>query len=54
MRDTAKDRKDIIEHLQAALVLCEPAGLPLVGFLIEQALEQVRAADWGQGSTPRA
>ena len=52
MRDTAKDRKAILDHLQAALDLCEPAGLPIAGYLIERALDEVRAADWGRGSVP--
>jgi len=52
MRDTAKDRQEILKHLQAALDLCEPAGLPIAGYLIERALDEVRAADWGRGSAP--
>ena len=51
MRDTAKDRKDIIEHLQAALSLCESAGMPTLEFLIERALDEAHATDWGRGQT---
>lgn len=44
MRDTAKDRTEIIQHLEAALTLCDAAALPVTAFLIEQALDDVRAS----------
>jgi hypothetical protein len=46
MRDTAEDRRAIIEHLQAALDRCDGAGLPVLKYLIERALDEARAADW--------
>jgi hypothetical protein len=54
MRDTAKDRAEIIELLEKALTLSEEASEPILGFLIQSALDQARAAQWGLGgSSPR-
>ena len=44
MRDTAKYRAEIIEHLEKALTLCEQASEPIVGYLIERALDEARAS----------
>ena len=44
MRDTAKDRVEIIEHLEKALLLSEQASEPIVGYLIERALDEATAA----------
>jgi hypothetical protein len=39
MRDTAKHRAEIIEHLEKALTLCDQASEPIVGYLVERALD---------------
>jgi hypothetical protein len=46
MRDTAKHRAEIIDHLEKALSLCDQASQPIVGYLIERALDEARAAHW--------
>ena len=46
MRDTAKYRAEIIEHLETALALCDQASEPIVGYLIERALDEARASHW--------
>jgi hypothetical protein len=46
MRNTAKHRDEIIEHLEKALILSEEASEP-VGYLIEPALDEARGAQWG-------
>jgi hypothetical protein len=46
MRDTAKHRAKIIEHLETALTLCDQASEPIVGYLIERALDEARGSDW--------
>jgi hypothetical protein len=54
MRETAKYRAEIIEHLEQALLLCEQASEPIVGYLIERALDEVRGSDWtGLPKAPR-
>jgi hypothetical protein len=47
MKDTAKDREEIIEHLEKALILSEQASEPVVGYLIECALDEARGTQWG-------
>jgi len=42
MRDTAKDRAEMISLLEKALALSQEAHEPIVGFLIERALDEVR------------
>jgi hypothetical protein len=55
MRDTAKDRAEIVELLEKALTLSEEAHEPIVGFLIQSALDAARAAQWGlPGPKPTA
>jgi len=39
MRDSAKHCAEIIEHLEKALMLAEEASEPVVGYLIERALD---------------
>lgn len=51
MHDAAKDRDEIIQHLQAALDRCEGVGAPILEFLIERALDEARALDWGRTRT---
>jgi hypothetical protein len=46
MRDTAKHRAEIIEHLETPLALCDQASEPIVGYLIERALDEARGSDW--------
>jgi hypothetical protein len=46
MRDTAKHRAKIIEHLETALTLCDQPSEPIVGYLIERALDEARGSDW--------
>jgi hypothetical protein len=46
MRDTAKYRAEIIDHLEKALVLSEQASEPVVGYLIERALDEARGSHW--------
>jgi hypothetical protein len=54
MRDTAKHRDEIIEHLEKALLLSEEASEPIVGYLIERALDEARGAQWGLRKPHRA
>ena len=44
MPDTAKYRAEIIEYLEKALLLSEQASEPIVGYLIERALDEARAS----------
>lgn len=46
MRDTAKPRAEMIEYLEKALALSEQTNEPIVGYLIERALDEVRASHW--------
>jgi hypothetical protein len=47
MRDMAKHRAEIIEHLETALALCDQASEPIVGYLVERALDEARSAQRG-------
>ena len=47
MRDTTKHRAEMIEHLEKAFTLSEEASEPIIGYLIERALDEARAAQWG-------
>ena len=53
MQDTAKHRAEIIDHLEKALTLCDAAAVPVVGYLIERALDEARATDWTQNAPRR-
>lgn len=44
MRDTAKYREEIVGLLENALLLSEQAQEPVVGYLIERALDEARAS----------
>jgi hypothetical protein len=46
MLDAASRRAEIIDHLEKALTLCDAAGEPIVGYLIERALDEARGAHW--------
>ena len=52
MRDTAKHRAEIIEHLETVLALCDQASEPIVGYLVERALDEARASHWTGGRLP--
>lgn len=53
MRDTAKHGAEMIEHLEKALTLSEEASEPIIGYLIERALDEARAAQWDCRSLSR-
>ena len=44
MRDTARHRAEIVDHLETALTLCYATGEPIVSNLIERALDEARAS----------
>ena len=44
MRDTARHHAKIVDHLETALTLCYATGEPIVGNLIERALDEARAS----------
>jgi hypothetical protein len=46
MRDTAADRQKVIEHLETALTLSDELNQPVLGYLIERAIDEARAADF--------
>jgi len=46
MRETAKYRDEMIQYLERALTLSEQASQPVVGYLIERALDEARASQW--------
>jgi hypothetical protein len=46
MRESAKYRAEIIEHLEKALLLSEQVSEPIVGNLIGRALDEARASHW--------
>ena len=53
MRDTAKHRAEIIALLEKALMLSEQASEPIVGYLIERALDEARGSHWTGSPKPK-
>jgi len=47
MLDTAKTRKELIEHLEAAIILADEVSQPVTAYLIDRALDEARGQDWG-------
>lgn len=47
MLDAAKKRQEMIDHLEAAMILAGEVGQPVTEYLIERALDEARGADWG-------
>ena len=39
-------RNKLLEHLEAALAICDELNDGLAGYLVERALDQVRADTW--------
>ena len=46
MKDTSRQRADLLMHLEAALILTAELGQPVTGYLIERALDEARSAQW--------
>lgn len=47
MRDTEKTRRELIQHLAAAMLLAGELGEPTTEYLIERAIDEARGQAWG-------
>ena len=46
MRDTADDRRKLIEHLEAALAAAVEMNESALAYLIERAIDEARSSAW--------
>ncbi|MGA7455127.1 MAG: hypothetical protein WBW73_29085 [Rhodoplanes sp.] len=54
MTEFERKRDQMIEHLEAALVLADELHDSLTGYLIERALDEARAGDFKSGNRENA
>lgn len=47
MLDTAKARADLMQHLEAAMLLAGELGEPTTEYLIERVIDEARGKMWG-------